>query len=78
MEKKQRGRPHLAPEKTKGEYLEVRVDMSEKQRFKEAADAAGVPLSSWVRERLRKMARQEFGEIGKKIAFLENGGPASC
>jgi hypothetical protein len=54
--------------------LLVRVDPQEKQAFGEAATLAGIPVSAWVRERLRRAARRELEEAGRKIAFLEYGG----
>lgn len=67
---KRRGRPPVAPGKTKAEYLEVRLENAEKQAFKDAADLAGLALSAWVRERLRTAARRELEDAGKPIAFL--------
>lgn len=67
---KKRGRPPVGPEKTKAEYLEVRLGVAEKQAFKEAADLAGLALSAWVRERLRRVARKELEEAGKSVPFL--------
>ena len=52
------GRP--PQEKTRGEYLEVRLDADEKQAFKDAAELAGVGVSTWVRERLLTIARKEL------------------
>lgn len=69
MAKRKRGRP--PKDKTKDEYLEVRLDTEEKTAFKDAADLAGLALSTWVRVRLRTAARKELGEVGKPIAFLE-------
>lgn len=64
MAKKRTGRPKK--DKTKSDYLEVRLDCEEKQAFKDAADLAGLALSTWVRERLRIVARKELEEFGKK------------
>jgi predicted HicB family RNase H-like nuclease len=64
-----KGRP--PKERTKVGLLDVRLDADEKQAFKDAADLAGLALSAWVRERLRKVARKELEEAGKKVAFLE-------
>jgi uncharacterized protein (DUF1778 family) len=66
-----RGRPPSDPNKTKGEYLEVRLDAAEKQAFKEAADLAGLALSAWVRERLRICAREELEKAGRAVAFMQ-------
>jgi hypothetical protein len=64
------GRPRKEERTIRVEYLEVRVQTAEKQTFKDAADLAGLPLSAWVRERLRAVARQELAESGKPVAFL--------
>jgi uncharacterized protein (DUF1778 family) len=67
---KNKGQPRKAI--TREEYLEVRLDVREKQAFKEAADLAGLALSAGVRERLRQAARKELQESGRDIAFLVN------
>jgi hypothetical protein len=74
---KKRGRPPVAPGKSKAEYLEVRLESSEKEAFKEAAELAGLALSAWVRERLRLAARKELEEAGRSAAFLPNPGKPS-
>jgi uncharacterized protein (DUF1778 family) len=61
----------VSPEKTKADYLEVRVEAVEKSAFREAADIAGLALSAWVRERLREAARKELKSAGRVVAFLE-------
>lgn len=41
----------------KGEYKQrVRIDMDEKDAFKEAAEIEGIALSAWVRQYLRRAA----------------------
>ena len=52
------------------EFLEVRVQSSEKQTFKDAADLAGIPLAVWIRERLRLASIKELEAMGHPIAFL--------
>lgn len=69
---KRRGRPPLSSDRTKGEYLDVRLGTAEKQAFKAAAELAGVPLATWVRERLRAVARRELEEANQPVAFLDN------
>jgi uncharacterized protein (DUF1778 family) len=54
----------------KSEFIKLRLDPEEKQAFQEAADLAGVSLSAWIRERLRKSARIELEDAGQQIAFL--------
>lgn len=65
-----RGRPPKGEHEKKAEYLDVRLDTAEKEAFKQAAEVAGVPLSVWVRERLRSAARRELIEVGRQIPFL--------
>jgi hypothetical protein len=60
--------------RAKGEYLEVRLSLDEKRAFKDAADFAGLALSAWVRERLRRAAREELERAGRQVAFLPRRG----
>ena len=53
------------------DYIEVRCEESEKQAFRAAAEAAGLPMSGWIRERLRRAARKELEDMGMSVAFLE-------
>ena len=68
--KRSPGRPPKA--KKKSEYLDIRIGADEKQTFKDAAALAGIPVSTWVRERLRRSAIKELEEAGQPIAFLKN------
>lgn len=68
MVKRAVGRPKKAT--TLGEYLEVRVDTLEKRAFRDAADLAGIPLATWIRERLRQVAIRELEAAAYPIAFL--------
>jgi hypothetical protein len=70
-ESKRRGRPPKGSDKIKGAYLEVRLEEVEKQAFREAAELAGLDLSAWARERLRKASRSELEGAGRAVAFLE-------
>ena len=54
----------------KQELLKLRVEWEEKRAFQDAADLAGVSLSAWSRERLRKAARIELEGAGQQIAFI--------
>ena len=65
------GRPKKTPEAVKTEYIEIRCETSEKQSFRDAAEAAGMPMSGWIRDRLRKMARKELEDIGQPVPFLD-------
>ena len=55
----------------KSDLLQLRLKPSEKEAFQLAADLAGLPLSAWVRERLRATARRELVEAGKQVPFLQ-------
>ncbi|MGH9208910.1 MAG: hypothetical protein ACRD1G_20600, partial [Acidimicrobiales bacterium] len=57
---KKRGRPPVAPGKSKSVHLDMRMEVAEKQAFKDAADLAGLGLSAWIRQRLRRVARAEL------------------
>lgn len=54
--------------------LQVRLSKAEKATLTAAARVAGVSTSSWVRDRLRKTARQELQAAGLKVPFLEEVG----
>jgi hypothetical protein len=54
----------------KADYMQLRLAPDEKRAFNDAADIAGVSLSTWVRERLRRVARRELEEANHPIAFL--------
>jgi uncharacterized protein (DUF1778 family) len=64
-----RGRPKKT--QVRDAHLEVRVDADEKKAFQDAADLAGIPMSAWVRERLRRAAIRELEEAAIPIAFLQ-------
>ena len=51
--------------------LQVRLTQAERDTLKAAAEAAGLSVSSWLRDRLRKAARTELQASGKKVPFLE-------
>jgi uncharacterized protein (DUF1778 family) len=55
----------------KTEQIQLRVNPAEKDSFELAAKVAGIPLSAWIRERLRKAARRELEDAGQKIPFLQ-------
>jgi hypothetical protein len=54
------GRPKKKPGKARERLMQVRLQTSEYDHFKEAADSAGLDLSSWVRERLKIAVRKEM------------------
>ena len=51
--------------------IQIRLTQIEKTGFLEAAEFAGIPLSSWVRERLRQAAIRELEGAGKKVPFVK-------
>jgi hypothetical protein len=53
----------------KTDLLQLRLLPMEKEAFQKAADLAGVALSAWVRERLRKAAVRELESAGLEIPF---------
>ncbi len=65
------GRPKKNPDDVKTEWIEMRVEKSEKDTFRAAADAAGLPLSGWIRQRLRRDAKRELEDLGLPVAYLD-------
>ena len=55
----------------KQQVLQIRLTDKEKQGFQAAADLAGIPLSGWVRERLRLAAIRDLEGAGQRIPFIE-------
>src|SRR5262249_3618955 len=53
------GRPRKPRATAKVEMLELRLTETEKSSFREAAHMAGIALSAWVRERLRRACIRE-------------------
>lgn len=68
---KKTGRPKKEPDAVKTEYIEMRCEKSEKDAFRAAAEAAGLPLSGWIRNRLRRDARKELEDLELPVAFLD-------
>lgn len=54
----------------KNDYLDIRINSLEKKAFREAAQLAGIPISTWVRERLRLAAIRELEGAGRSIPFI--------
>ena len=61
----------------KTESLEFRLGIDEKQAFQRAAEIAGLPLASWIRQHLRKAAREELEQMGEKVPFFQSRREAS-
>ena len=63
----------------KSEILQIRLTQQEKNGFTQAAEIAGIPLSSWVRERLRLAAIRDLESAGRRAPFIAPmplGGPS--
>jgi uncharacterized protein (DUF1778 family) len=72
---KKRGAPVKLPEKAKAELIQLRVSSAEKNAFNAAADMDGKKLSEWIRDRLRRLAREELEDAGQEVAFLASRRP---
>jgi hypothetical protein len=57
--------------RARAEVLQVRVNLPEKQTFLAASELAGMPISAWVRERLRAASRRELIEAGLQVPFIQ-------
>jgi len=57
--------------KAKKENLQIRLTEAEKDGFAAAAAVAGIPLSSWVRERLRLAAIRDLESAGRRVPFVQ-------
>lgn len=55
----------------KSETLKLRVSPEEKKGFQDAARLAGIPVSSWIRERLRLAAIRELEGAGYPVPFIQ-------
>lgn len=59
----------------KDHLIKARVGLAEKRAFQEAADMAGIGLSTWIRERLRRSAIRELEDMARPITFLDQPYP---
>ena len=64
------GRPRKGPMVAKSQSMEIRMTPSEKDAFRRASEIAGLEVSAWVRERLRRAATRELEDAGEIAAFL--------
>jgi len=60
----------MSKEDKKTVPFNIRVDSTEKAAFVRAAEISGIPISAWVRERLRSAAYRELDNIGEAAPFL--------
>jgi hypothetical protein len=68
--KKRAGRPPKGSGEAKSEAILLRLEPGEKEGFSAAAKLSGIPLSAWMRERLRREARKELEEARLPIPFI--------
>lgn len=68
--KTRRGRPSKGSDKLNSVRLDMRLHETEKEAFRAAAELSGLEMSAWIRERLRRVAREELQEAGKDVPFL--------
>jgi hypothetical protein len=56
---------------SKGRVLQLRLTDAEKEGFQAAAELCGIPLSAWVRERLRLAAIRDLESAGQQVPFVK-------
>lgn len=61
-----------SPSRKKDVPFNIRVSAEEKAAFAEAAGLSGIPVSAWVRERLRWAATKELQMAGKRPAYIQD------
>jgi uncharacterized protein (DUF1778 family) len=71
---KRRGAPAKPSDVAKTALLQIRLSDAEKEAFTRAAELDGKKISEWIRDRLRRLARQELEEHGQPVAFLPGNG----
>lgn len=54
--------------------MQVRLRQDEKAAFEKAARLSGMGLSTWVRQRLREVAKAELESAGQSVPFMQKGG----
>jgi len=51
--------------------LQVRLTQAERDTLNLVANGSGISVSAWVRDRLRRAAREELQSSGIKVPFLD-------
>lgn len=69
MKKRRMGRPPKAAGEAREYRMQVRLEETERQGFTDAARISGQELSVWVRDRLRRIAREELEHAGLDVPF---------
>ena len=72
---KQRGAPRKSSGAAKLALLQIRLSVAEKEAFANAAELDGKKVSEWIRDRLRRVARQELEGHGASVPFLPGKNP---
>lgn len=54
----------------KTETIKIRLSAEEKAAFEKSAEIAGLSLSSWIRERLRRASIAELEQVKEVPEFL--------
>ena len=62
----------MEKEIARSDRVELRLESREKEAFQKAASLAGLSLSSWIRERLRRDARTELFDAGLPVPFIQS------
>jgi hypothetical protein len=65
------GMPTKSAHDLRDSAIEIRVIAMERQGFRDAATLGGIPLSAWIRERLRLAAIRELEIAGQCVPFVE-------
>lgn len=68
--KKKLGAPKKSPDKARSVLMQFRVTPPEQQTIQAAADLDGKKLSEWIRDRLRRLSREELEREGRAVPFL--------
>lgn len=54
----------------KDQVIQVRVSEKEKESYLLASEVSGIPLASWIRDRLRQSTIKELSNAGMRAPFL--------
>lgn len=63
--------PPMRKSSTKTDLLKIRVSEAERAAFQDAAAIAGITVSAWARERLRRAAVRDLQDASRPVPFLE-------
>src|SRR3546814_15923353 len=66
-----RGARRITSRMQRTSILQIRVSAAEKESFELAGEIAGIPVSAWARQALRRAAASELRPMGIKVPFAE-------